>query len=583
MASENTIQNFIHNLEHGNMQNVIKGAMIAVLIIVLFLLYLFVHFRGFANEHAMDQAQIARALASGQGFSTKYIRPIAIWKLTDSGKGVPTDNFPDFFNAPLNPLVNSLALSIVKNKWTMTPKDIVYIGDRIIALFSIIFFLAAVGVGFFIARYLFDTGFALLACACVLVTDLLWMFSLSGLPQMMMLFLFMVACWFIICAQRAATEDRQSAILLFVGLAALFFGLLTLAHGLGFWFFLGFLVFVGINFRPLGIAATIAVIVYAITISPWLVYNYQTCGNLFGLGYYIGISGGGNDELIMRSLNPHIQGSLFGLRSKLREGIIGQVTELFSFLGLNLAAAAFFLSLLHPFKRAETAQFRWCVLLMWFFAVIGMSIFGVENVLGANQLHVLFLPIMVFYGLAFILVLWHRLEITTPLYRLIFLILIPFLCAVPMLLRIVSGPTAAVNWPPYIPPVIAVLGEWTAPSEIIASDVPWAVAWYAQRKSLLLPDTVRGFNEINDYRLLGQPIIGIYLTPVSGDRRFISGIMKGPYKEWGPFITRSLNFKGLPFRAVLPMPKDGETIFFADRERWNKNKKAEQPAEKAPE
>ncbi|MEO8204838.1 MAG: hypothetical protein ABI615_01565 [Chthoniobacterales bacterium] len=575
MASENTIQNFIHNIEQGAMQNVIKGAMIAVLIIILFLLYLFIHFRGFANEHAMDQAQIAREIAGGQGFTTKYIRPIAIWKLTDAGKPVPTENFPDFFNAPLNPLVNSLALFIVKNKWTMSEKhtEIIYIGDRIIALFSTIFFLAAVGVGFFIARELFDTGFALLASACVLVTDLLWEFSLSGLPQMLMLFLFMLASWFIIRAQRAAAEEKKSSIFLYVGIAAFLFGLLTLAHGLGFWFFLGFLIFVSIIFRPIGIAPALALVVYLVTLSPWLIYNYQTCGNPLGLGFYIGLSGGGGDELLMRSLNPHIQGTLYGFKSKLREGILNQVTELFSFLGLNFAAAAFFLSLLHPFKRTETAHFRWCILLMWFFAVIGMSLFGLEGgVLGANQLHVLFLPLMVFYGLAFILVLWHRLEINVPIYRLAFLILIPLLCAIPMLLRIVGGPTSSVNWPPYIPPVIALLGEWTAPNEIVSSDIPWAVAWYAQRKTLLLPDTVKAFNEINDYNLLGSPIVGIYLTPVSGDRRFISGIMKGPYKEWGPFITRSLNFKGLPFQAVLPLPKDGETIFFADKDRWSKAK-----------
>ncbi|MEO6848030.1 MAG: hypothetical protein ABI443_10390 [Chthoniobacterales bacterium] len=572
MASENSIQNFIHNLEQGSMQNIIKAAVIGGLIVILFILYFGYHFCGFANEHAMDQAQIARSLASGQGFSTKIIRPLALWKLYDAEKPIPTEKFPDFYNAPLNPIVNALPLLLIKSKWNKPyPRDGTYIGDRVIAVVSILFFLASVGVGFFIARHLFDSELALLGCACVLVTDLLWEFSLSGLPQMLMLFFFVLTCWFIICAQQAATEEKAPTLFLNLVMAALTLGLLTLAHGLGFWLFLGYIIFAGIYFRPRSLAVGLSILVYLLTISPWLIYNYKVCGNPLGIGCYVGLSFG-KEELLMRSLSPHVNDWMMSIRAKIRMGFLGQFGNLFGNLGLNFAALGFFFALLHPFKRTETAQFRWCVLLMWFFAIIGMTVFGSDSskVLESDQLNVLFIPIMVFYGLAFILVLWHRLEISGSLYRLIFLIFIPVLCAGPMLLRLVGGQQSTVSWPPYYPPLISILSQWTSPEEIIASDVPWAVAWYAQRKSLLLPDTVKSFNEINDYRLLGGPIIGIYMTPVSGDRRFISEIMKGPYKEWGPFITHSLNFKGLPFRAAAPM-MDNEVIFYADRERWKKD------------
>ena len=43
------------------------------------------------------------------------------------------------------------------------------------------------------------------------------------------------------------------------------------------------------------------------------------------------------------------------------------------------------------------------------------------------------------------------------------------------------------------------------PNEIIASDTPWAVAWYDDRRSLWLPDTVERFNEFHDFGTLGGP------------------------------------------------------------------------------
>jgi hypothetical protein len=80
----------------------------------------------------------------------------------------------------------------------------------------------------------------------------------------------------------------------------------------------------------------------------------------------------------------------------------------------------FFVALLHLFKRPETANFRWCILSMWIFAVFGMAVFGMPDSteLQSNDLHVLFVPLMTFYGFALVLVMWSRLEINYRLARL---------------------------------------------------------------------------------------------------------------------------------------------------------------------
>jgi len=72
---------------------------------------------------------------------------------------------------------------------------------------------------------------------------------------------------------------------------------------------------------------------------------------------------------------------------------------------------------------------------MWSFAVIGMAIFGMPDstILQSNDLHVLFIPVMTFYGLALVLVMWSRLEINIRLVRIGFLGLLYVVSALPFL------------------------------------------------------------------------------------------------------------------------------------------------------
>ena len=69
----------------------------------------------------------------------------------------------------------------------MTPRTLIYAGDHAIAAMSILLFLGSVVVLFFIARRLFDQHLALLTCGLVLLCDMIWQYSLSGLPQMLLL------------------------------------------------------------------------------------------------------------------------------------------------------------------------------------------------------------------------------------------------------------------------------------------------------------------------------------------------------------------------------------------------------------
>lgn len=580
-AGDVQVQSAVHSLDQGRVAFLIKAGMFSVLIIGLSLVYLMIHFTGLGTPTAMDMAQISRNLAAGKGYTTRYIRPLALGIVQHKqGDNTQVDlkSFPDFYQSPLNPWINSLPLRLVKGSWKLAPNDAMYAGDRAIAATGIVLFILSVGVWFFVLSRLFDTKLALFASAAVLLTDLMWDFSLSGLPQMLALFLFSLSALATLLAMEAAQKEQLGMMIGWLIGAGIAMGLMTLAHGLCVWIFLGWLIFAGLYFKPRGLAAVAALAAFLLVIAPWMVRNYQVCGNPFGLAIYDAFFPATAEVSYARNMQISLAGSGTSLQGKIRNGVVHQVGQIAGFLGMNIVAGAFFVALFHPFRNPKTFMFKWCILLMWVFAVGGMTLFQPEGVVSANQLHILFLPLFVGFGMAFLFVLWNRLELGSGLLRIAFIVAMLLVCAVPMALRLSAGkPQLPFQWPPYIPPYISVFGNWFTEDEVICADVPWAVAWYADRTSLLLPDSLRTFNNLHDYGVTKQPIQGLYLTPMTGNQRFMGDIMKGYYKEWngiylawgGMFKGQKPQLAGFPLTAVTPLPIEGECILFSDRDRAN--------------
>lgn len=575
MASEVQVQEIVHKLEEGKWKPWIQVAVLVAAVAFVVNLWFFrdAGFKGLGHPMAIDQAQIARELARGNGFSTKFIRPAALWQFHEKMGAFPVDRTPDTFHAPLHPWLNSLVLRAFKDKWVMTTKMLVYPLDQLIAGVSMVFFLASVVVAFFIARRLFDQRLAILAVGLLLMCQKFWDFAVSGLPQMLMLFLFSIAAYLLLRAIEARQEGGRP--ILWLAGVALCFGLLALAHGLTLWVFLGVLVFCGIYFRPIGVHAAVMAAVVLACYSPWLVRNQRVCGSPVGLAPYAALSEIlGTESVVMRMMD--VPASSITPRSygeKVRRKVMDQFQDIVPLLGTLLVAPVFFLSLLHRFKNPSTAVFRWAVLCAWLFGVLGMAVFGFSEESGvkANDLHVLFIPLMTFYGLAFVLVLWSRLELDYRLVRIGFLTLIFLVSTVPFLLtfkRLIGPAQLPWNWPPYIPPWISTLNQWTLEREIIASDMPWGVAWYADRKSLYLPLSLKTFTDLLDYDQLKGQVIGIYLTPISANSSFLYSVVKGEWSAWAPYILRRAESRDLPFKASTALPKDNDCVFYADRDRW---------------
>lgn len=568
MSESTKVQAFVHKLEEGGWAGIVRTALMVTAVLAVAIFLLGWKFRGLSAPTAMDQAQIAREIARGHGFSTKFIRPRAYQQFMDNKKAFPEGPIPDTYHAPLNPLVNALPLRLVARTWDMPLDKLVYLSDRVIAGVAILFFALAALVTYFTLRRLFDHKLAVLSVGLMLLCATFWNHALAGLPQMLMLFLFSCVLYAMTRAVENHYEERP--VLGWLALTAFLFGLLALTHALTVWIFLGALVFCVALFRGRVANAVAMVAIFLVMVVPWMVRTYAVSGNPFGSAIYsLLFQVTGELSGVMRSTSTDLMdASPRFLRGKMQNQALAQLTSIYAHLGQVLAAPVFFIALLHLFKRRETAIFRWGVLLMLAGAIVGMSLFGLgANGEQANDLWVLFIPIFTAYGLAFLLVLWNRLNLNVQLARVVFIVLIFVVSSVPMLPLLLGG-GLPVHWPPYVPPFIAILNDWFGEREAIASDVPWAVAWYADRPSIWLPKAPKDLIELNDYDRLHRPIAGVYLTPVSGNAPFFSAIVKGEWKDWVGFIMRAPIPPDFPLQAVTALPIDNECTLYADRPRW---------------
>ncbi|MEI6676593.1 MAG: hypothetical protein WCO57_15595, partial [Verrucomicrobiota bacterium] len=93
---------------------ILRRSLFSLVLIALTLGNLFTLFRGLDSPQAMDQAQIAREIARGNGFTTKMIRPAAYNQAENAKKTVIAfTKFEDTYHSPLNPLLNAAVLKFV--------------------------------------------------------------------------------------------------------------------------------------------------------------------------------------------------------------------------------------------------------------------------------------------------------------------------------------------------------------------------------------------------------------------------------------------------------------------------------------
>jgi 4-amino-4-deoxy-L-arabinose transferase-like glycosyltransferase len=109
--------------------------------------------------------------------------------------------------------------------------------DYVIAGVAVFFFLAAALVNYFLAKMLFDRRLAVVGLLMMLLCDRFWEFATTGLPQMLMLFLFSLAL--LLYAKALAAKEIGSRVWPWAIGVGLCFGLLALSHAITLFLLLG--------------------------------------------------------------------------------------------------------------------------------------------------------------------------------------------------------------------------------------------------------------------------------------------------------------------------------------------------------
>src|ERR1041384_559649 len=81
--SESSIQGILHSMELGGAAKYVKMFLFVLAVFVLLLIYQSNQFRGLESAEAMDQAQLARNIFRGKGFTTDFVRPFSMWKMKE--------------------------------------------------------------------------------------------------------------------------------------------------------------------------------------------------------------------------------------------------------------------------------------------------------------------------------------------------------------------------------------------------------------------------------------------------------------------------------------------------------------------
>ncbi len=557
-------------LESGSL---IRRSLFLVVLVLLTLGNLFTLFRGLNSPHAMDQAQIAREIARGNGLTTKIIRPLDYQINTEHQKrAIPYTGYQDTYHSPLNPLLNAAIFKLIgaddAKRWQMPEKEMVFPLDRVVAAISTICFLLSIGVTYLLILRIFDAKIAGVTAVLMLFCETFWTYSLSGLPQMFMLLLFTSGIYFAYRAIEDSTEGRiplGSAII-----AGVFFTLLAMAHYLTVWIALGYIIFAAIAFRPRGVVGISILVILIIPSVFVMLRNYGITGTPFGTAFYNlynGIGGGKEEFALRSSVAPDLINR--GFFTTVLRSILIQMTDIVPFLAGIIVAPLFFLSLLHPFKRPSIATFRWALLSMFGVSALGLAFFGVSSdSLDPNQTHLLFAPVMTAYGLAFISILWNKLPIVieAPMIRNLHHIIIIIVCALPLILTLpfqvrvgfIRKDIGGIpHWPPYYAPVLNLdLNKWMSESQICFSDQPWAVAWYADRMSIWLPPTRQEFIDLESNAAnLETPVAGILISPSSHGSAPISEVAR-EYKDFTSLILEGQVVKATKPANILIFGKD---------------------------
>ena len=603
MIAERT-QALIHKLEVEGGARWLNYLALTVAVLSLAIWYDLHCYRNFANPEAMDAAQVARNLSAGNGFTTEFIRPFSVYLIqkhnhaSAPNQTALTNAFdfaqiqgrhPDLANAPVYPLLLAglwklhtpdWKVEMHKTFWSEGGRFTRYPPEFFIAIFNQILLLVVVLLTFLVARKIFDTPAAWLAAVLVLGSDVLWKFSVSGLPTLLLLVIFLGVIWCLAAVETLGgdenPEQRRRFILALAAGLLTGLGMLT-RYSFGFVILpviLYFVIFGGTRRTGLAVAAFLA---FAVMATPWIARNLAVSGTFLGTAGYAVVEGTFvfPGSRLMQSLNPDMTSAYWVLpyTVKLQTNLRYILQDDMLSLGGGWMGILFLAGLLLGLRNVVARRLR-------YFTMMCLGVFLVVSALGRTQLTyispelntenplVLLTPLVVIFGVAFFLTLLNQMNAPSVQVRYSVVGLVVVLACQQFILTLLPPKTTPGAYPPYYPPEIQKFGGWMRPDELVMSDIPWAVAWYGDRQCTWT--TINSQYEFFQFNDFVKPVRALYLTLNTLDAKLFTECLQGGVDSWGNFVLKTVAANQIPPQFPLKAAPYGllSGLFLTDRQRW---------------
>ncbi len=566
---ESAVQDLVYNMDVGVGLRLIKVGLYLIALLLLMLIYTATQFHGLREAEAMECAQLGRNLAYQHRLVTQCIRPSSLWYLATHARSrdPQINRQPDIITPPLYPALLAAAFRLTGISLAAGTSPGVFKPEQYIIIPICHLFTLATGVlVWLLGRRLFDRRVGFLGVTAYFLSDAIWGMSVTGTSLSLATFLVTAACYAaVVAVMNRQAEKRRRAWLIPLAVCALCcilafltrYGTAVLVPALALYF--------GLSLgRRRWVWAGVFVVAFLVGIAPWLARNVLVSGGPLGLAPYLALNQTNlfEGDQFERAVNPQLSvGKVVdALQNKWIVNFAGVYRGGLRTIGDGLFICLFLTAFLHRFVRPHVHRLRWCV------ALALLLLVGVGCFFGDVSLRLLqtFWPLVLLYGLAFFLVLLERLQLQIRLFSLAITLLIMVLGALPLILTLLP-PRAAIPYPPYYPPFVVNISQMLGRDEMICTDMPWATAWYGNRNSLLLPATIDGFYEINDYR---KRISAIYFTTLTRDKPWVRALMTGPDRTWYPILEGRIP-SDFPLGQGFPL-NNLDQLFLTDRERWSK-------------
>ena len=561
-------QGFVVSLGSGIGLVVLRGLLYGGLAAAILGGFAAAQFRGLRTPEAMEFAHVARSMASGQGFSTRCIRPFDVWYLQrdkanavgdEQAVTVLPERIPEMRQAPAYPVLLSAFFRMVRPNYSVSQGGRMFDAEyKAIVPLGILLTLLSAAVVLGVGYRLFGPRVAGLATVVYLVSNVTLNGAISGLPLPLLSLAVTLACGFAIRAiQLSATGEHIPKLLLAVVGSATCAAVAILTDYTMAAVAVGVVFLFALQLQRLRWVSMLLFLAICVAlVGPWLLHNRGRGVGLLGVRPYEAVSSSAlyAGDSLERSVAPELNS--YRVARAIRQKVVTSVAS--TFLGREAMAGGiiicfFVLALLHRYEDPAVSGLKGFTL-----GVLGLLIL-LSPLVGPGYvvLGALF-PLVALLGVSAFVDYVDREEFFEQSLPTVLAWLLIAVSALPALAQVVG--TRPSTYPPYYAPIQQFVCGLVDEGDGLFTDIPWATAWYGNCASVLLPREITGVEKMADG---WDGVGGVYLTtrtsgrPMAGDA------------SWRSAFGREVP-ESVPLRHAIELPSGRpDQLFLTDRPRWD--------------